>query len=156
MHIRQKLFFLNHSYNTAFFLSLLCYTLSMCFVSIKSCTSSTEIHGFFALLFGWMSFGLNGLFLSWLANIFYVISSCVVIRKAKSLFWLSFPLPVLGLLIFCSKTIPDLETGQDRPFTLSTGYWLWYAALLLMTLACILLRVRNARKEPDYSRRFAA
>ena len=33
MHIRQKLFFLNHSYNTAFFFSLLCYTLSLCFVS---------------------------------------------------------------------------------------------------------------------------
>ena len=55
MHIRQKLFFLNHSYNTAFFFSLLCYTLSMCFVSLRA--DSQEVHGFFLLLFGWMSFG---------------------------------------------------------------------------------------------------
>ena len=154
MHIRQKLFFLNHSYNTAFFLSLLCYTLSMCFVSVRA--DNLEIHGFFLLLFGWMSFGLNCAFLCWLANIFFVISSCIVIRKAKSLFWLSLPMPFLGILLLFCETIPDLETGREARLSLSSGYWLWYAALLLMTLACILLRVRNARKEPDYSRRFAA
>jgi hypothetical protein len=154
MHIRQKLFFLNHSYNTAFVLSLLCYTLSMCFVSVRA--DNLEIHGFFLLLFGWMSFGLNSYFLCWLANIFYVVSACVVIRKAKSLFWLSLPMPILGILLFFCETIPNYETGQDTKFSLSTGYWLWYVALLLMTLACILLRVRNARKEPEYSRRFGA
>ena len=154
MHIRQKLFFLNHSYNTAFFFSLLCYTLSMCFVSVR--VASQEVHGFFLLLFGWMSFGLNGLFLCWLSNILYVISACVVIRKAKSLFWLSLPMPILGVLLPFYQTVPDLETGHDVAFSTSTGYWLWYAALLLMTLACILLRVRNARKEPEYSRRFGA
>ena len=154
MHIRQKLFFLNHSYNTAFFFSLLCYTLSLCFVSLRA--EGQEVHGFFLLLFGWMSFGLNGLFLCWLSNILYVISACVVIRKAKSLFWLSLPMPILGVLLPFYQTIPDLETGHDVAFSTSTGYWLWYAALLLMTLACILLRVRNARKEPEYSRRFGA
>ena len=154
MHIRQKLFFLNHSYNTAFFFSLLCYTLSLCFVSLRAV--SQEVHGFFLLLFGWMSFGLNGLFLCWLSNILYVVSACVVIRKAKSLFWLSLPMPILGVLLPFYPTIPDLETGHDVAFSTSTGYWLWYAALLLMTLACILLRVRNARKEPEYSRRFGA
>ena len=154
MHIRQKLFFLNHSYNTAFFFSLLCYTLSLCFVSLRA--DSQEVHGFFLLLFGWMSFGLNGLFLCWLSNILYVISACVVIRKAKSLFWLSLPMPILGVLLPFYQTVPDLETGHDVAFSTSTGYWLWYAALLLMTLACILLRVRNARKEPEYSRRFGA
>ncbi|MBP5499455.1 MAG: hypothetical protein J6Y05_02005 [Bacteroidales bacterium] len=154
MHIRQKLFFLNHSYNTAFFFSLLCYTLSLCFVSIRA--DNTEVHGFFLLLFGWMSFGLNGLFICWLSNILYVICACIVIRKAKSLFWVSLPLPILGILLVFYKTIPDLETGHDAAFSTSTGYWLWYAALLLITLACILLRVRNARKEPEYSRRFAA
>ena len=128
----------------------------MCFVSIKSSTGSTEIHGFFALLFGWMSFGMNSLFLCWLANIFYVVSACIVIRKAKSLFWISLPLPVLGILLLFCETFPDIDTGLGRPFTLGPGYWLWYAALLLMTLACILLRVRNARKEPEYSRRFGA
>ncbi len=154
MHIRQKLFFLNHSYNTAFFFSLLCYTLSLCFVSLRA--EGQEVHGFFLLLFGWMSFGLNGLFLCWLSNILYVVSACVVIRKAKSLFWLSLPMPILGVLLPFYQTIPDLETGRDVAFSTSTGYWLWYAALLLMTLACILLRVRNARKEPEYSRRFGA
>ena len=154
MHIRQKLFFLNHSYNTAFFFSLLCYTLSLCFVSLRA--DGQEVHGFFLLLFGWMSFGLNGLFLCWLSNILYVVSACVVIRKAKSLFWLSLPMPILGILLPFYPTIPDLETGHDVAFSTSTGYWLWYAALLLMTLACILLRVRNARKEPEYSRRFGA
>ena len=152
MHIRQKLFFLNHSYNTAFFLSLLCYTLSMCFVSVRA--DVHEIHGFFLLLFGWMSFGLNLLFLCWLANILYVVCACIVIRKAKSLFWISLPMPVLGILLFFCETIPDFETGHDANLSLSAGYWLWYAALLLMTLACILLRVRNAKKEPEYSRRF--
>ena len=154
MHIRQKLFFLNHSYNTAFFFSLLCYTLSMCFVSVR--VASQEVHGCFLLLFGWMSFGLNGLFLCWLSNILYVVSACIVIRKAKSLFWLSLPMPILGVLLPFYQTVPDLETGHDVAFSTSTGYWLWYAALLLMTLACILLRVRNARKEPEYSRRFGA
>ena len=154
MHIRQKLFFLNHSYNTAFVLSLLCYTLSMCFVSVRA--DNLEIHGFFLLLFGWLSFGLNSYFLSWLANILYVVSACIVIRKAKSLFWISLPMPVLGILLFFCETIPNYETGQETIFSLSTGYWLWYVALLLMTLACILLRVRNARKEPEYSRRFGA
>ena len=102
MHIRQKLFFLNHSYNTAFFFSLLCYTLSLCFVSLRA--DSQEVHGFFLLLFGWMSFGLNGLFLCWLSNILYVVSACVVIRKAKSLFWLSLPMPILGVLLPFSPT----------------------------------------------------
>ncbi|MBR5067909.1 MAG: hypothetical protein IKX25_00770 [Bacteroidales bacterium] len=154
MHIRQKLFFLNHSYNTAFVLSLLCYTLSMCFISVRA--GSLEIHGFYLLLFGWMSFGLNSYFLCWLANILYVVSACIVIRKAKSLFWLSLPLPVLGILLVFCETFPNYETGQDAALSLSTGYWLWYVALLLITLACILLRIRNARKEPEYSRRFGA
>ena len=126
----------------------------MCFVSLR--TESQEVYGFFLLLFGWMSFGLNGLFLCWLSNILYVVSACVVIRKAKSLFWLSLPMPILGVLLPFYQTIPDLETGHDVAFSTSTGYWLWYAALLLLTLACILLRVRNARKEPEYSRRFGA
>jgi hypothetical protein len=65
-------------------------------------------------------------------------------------------MPILGVLLPFYQTIPDLETGRDVAFSTSTGYWLWYAALLLMTLACILLRVRNARKEPEYSRRFGA
>ena len=126
----------------------------MCFVSVRA--DIYEIHGFFLLLFGWMSFGLNSYFLCWLANILYVVSACIVIRKAKSLFWLSLPLPVLGILLVFCETFPNYETGQDAALSLSTGYWLWYVALLLITLACILLRIRNARKEPEYSRRFGA
>lgn len=154
MHIRQKLLFLKHSYNATFVLSLLCYSLSMCFVGVE--TEQMEIHGFFLLLFGWMSFGLNCFFFGWLANILYVVCSCIVIRKAKSLFWLALPLPFVGLLMMGPQTIREYDTGREAAFTLCTGYWLWLAALLLMSVACILLRVRNARKEPEYSRRFGA
>lgn len=154
MHIRQKLLFLNHSYNTAFVLSLLCYAASLCFVGLRA--GELYLHGFFLLLFGWMSFGFNCFFFCWLANILYVVCSCIMIRRAKSLFWFSLPLPFLGLLLLFRDTIPDFETGHATTFVLSAGYWLWYAALVLMTLACILLRVRNARKEPEYSRKFLA
>jgi hypothetical protein len=114
-----------------------------------------EYHGYFLLLFGWMSFGLNGHFFCWLANLVYIICSCIMIRKAKSLFWVSLLLPFLGVLMLFEETFPNFEGGAALPFTVSTGYWLWLVALLLMTLACILLRVRNARKEPEYSRRFS-
>jgi len=150
---RTKLHLLNHGYNTTFLLSLVCYTLSLCFVSAK--TDTMEYHGYFLLLFGWMSFGLNGHFFCWLANLVYIICSCIMIRKAKSLFWVSLLLPFLGVLMLFEETFPNFEGGAALPFTVSTGYWLWLVALLLMTLACILLRVRNARKEPEYSRRFS-
>jgi len=94
---------------------------------------------------------------SWLANIVYVICSCIVIRKAKSLFWFSFLLPILGTLMFVIR--PTIPNGQGEMIGLThldMGFWLWFIALLLMTLSCILLRLRNARKEPEYSRRFAS
>ncbi len=147
---RTKLSFLNHGYNTTFLLSLACYVASQFFISLVFGT--TEIRGFEFLLYGWMSFHP-----SWLANIVYVICSCLVIRRAKSLFWISFLLPILGALMFVIR--PEIPNGQGEMLSLThlgTGFWLWLIALLFMTLSCIILRLRNARKEPAYSKRFAS
>jgi len=130
-------------------MSLMCYVASLFFVS--QVFGPHEVHGFEFLLYGWIS-----LHPSWVANIVYIVCFCLVIRKAKSLFWISLLLPVLGILVFLiTPSFPDSQAGEISLSHLGTGYWLWLAALLLMTLSCILLRLRNARKEPDYSKRFS-
>ena len=76
----------------------------MCFVSVRA--DNLEVHGFFLLLFGWMSFGLNCSFFCWLANIFYVISSCIVIRKAKASSGFLFPCLSWASCCFSVKQYP--------------------------------------------------
>lgn len=102
---------------------------------------------FFTFLFGWLHFGGGGFYEGciWLANPLYFSGLLLLFRMKKSIaFFLLFISSILELSFLGFENLTMTKSGRIAPIVeLSSGYFLWLAAILFAAFSSIYVRIKN-------------
>lgn len=108
---------------------------------------TVDYPSFYALVFGWMHFGGGGLSEGciWLATPFYFTGLFLLHKKKVNTAVLSLIVSsVLALLFLTFENLTMTKSGRIAPIIeLSSGYFLWLAAILLAAFSSVYLKLKN-------------